>query len=86
MRWAELVPESVLLAAERDDARATPAPVEPTLPAVVAALDGLRVELETLLTRTSDVADGSARRAACSALADIDRGLDCLRSVVTPAI
>ena len=32
VRWAELVPESVLLAAERDDARATPAPVEPTLP------------------------------------------------------
>lgn len=84
-RWAELVPESVLLAPERDDAGSTLTTVQPTLPAVLAGLDDLRVDLETLLTRTSDVADGAARRAARSTVADIDDALRDLRCAVTPA-
>jgi hypothetical protein len=73
--WAELVPESVLLA----DARAaTPGPsgVDAEWGAVHRAIDELRADLGALLDRTSPVADGAARRLARAVLADLDRGRD----------
>jgi hypothetical protein len=73
--WAELVPESVLLADARDDAPAAPA-VEAGWEAIHECIDALRADLEVLLTRTSTVADGAARRVARAVLADLDRGRD----------
>jgi hypothetical protein len=73
--WAELVPESVLLEEARASAPAVP-PVEPAWGPVHAAIDSLRADLQLLLTRTSVVADGAARRVARAVLADLDRGRD----------
>jgi hypothetical protein len=69
--WRMLVPESVLLAEVRDAATAAGA-ASPDLavdPAVVrGAAAELTQELETLLTRTSAVADAPARRLAARTL------------------
>jgi hypothetical protein len=73
--WAELVPESVLLEDARAAAPAVPA-IEPAWDPVHAAIDALRADLERLLTRTTTVADGAARRVARAMLADLDRGRD----------
>jgi hypothetical protein len=73
--WAALVPESVLLAEARA-ATAPLAPIDPEDGAVHRAIDALRADLETLLTRTSPVADGAARRVAREVMGDLDRGLD----------
>jgi hypothetical protein len=82
--WAGLVPESVLLADERASAASASA-IEPTLAAVVAAVAELRDDLDALLTRTTEVADGAARRAARSTCVDIDDAIDRLRLAAAPA-
>jgi hypothetical protein len=76
--WAELVPESVLL---EDARRAAPAAaiVEPSIATVVDALTELRSAVADLLTRTTEVADGAARRQARSTAADLDDALALVR-------
>jgi hypothetical protein len=73
--WAELVPESILLAEARDAAPSV-VPIEPAWVPVHAAIEALRRDLGALLTRSSPVADGAARRVARAVLADLDRGVD----------
>jgi hypothetical protein len=73
-RWWALVPESVLLAETRDAATvaagATP-DLAPDAAAARHAAEELSQELQTLLTRTSPVADAAARRLAVGALEDL---------------
>jgi hypothetical protein len=71
--WAELVPESVLLAEARESAPPVP-DVAPEWDAVHEAIDSLRRDLTALLERTNEVADGAARRLARAVLEDLDAG------------
>jgi len=72
--WADLIPESVLLADVRG---AVPPPdgIEPSLGAVIDALRDLRSRLSSLLDRLSAVADGAGRHLASAVLADLDEAL-----------
>ena len=83
--WSGLVPESVLLAETRESAPAVP-PVEPTVAAVESAVSALRRDLDSLLTRTSEIADGAARREARSTCVDIDEALGRLRLATSSAV
>ena len=73
--WAELVPESVLLAEARSATEPLPV-LDGQEPAVRAAVASLRADLESLLARTSPTADGAARRLARAVLHDLDRSAD----------
>jgi hypothetical protein len=68
--WADLVPESVLLADARAAARALGAgTVDGLTPAEL--FDRLTADLEELLARSAPLADGAARRLARNVLDDV---------------
>jgi hypothetical protein len=76
--WAQLVPESVLLADIRADAAGEAADGDvgaATAETLTPAIRSLQADLRALLQRLSPVADEPARRLARAVLADLDEAV-----------